>query len=139
VLVQPMTEAGRELLVGVVGDDTFGPLVVLGLGGVDAELLADRTCRLVPVTDLDAADMLAALRGSSMLFDTDEPAVRERDSDAVTDVLLRVGRLAELFPEIAEADLNPVIVRDGRCRIPDARIRLRPRQPTDPFLRRLRN
>jgi len=139
VLVQPMTEAGRELLVGVVGDDTFGPLVVLGLGGVDAELLADRTCRLVPVTDLDAADMLAALRGSSMLFDTDESAVRERDADAVTDVLLRVGRLAELFPEIAEADLNPVIVRDGRCRIPDARIRLRPRQPTDPFLRRLRN
>jgi acyl-CoA synthetase (NDP forming)/GNAT superfamily N-acetyltransferase len=139
VLVQPMTDAGRELLVGVLGDDTFGPLVVLGLGGVDAELLADRTCRLVPVTDVDAADMLGALRAAPMLFDTDPPALRAESADAVTDVLLRIGRLAELLPEIAEADLNPVIVRDGRCRIPDARIRLQPRHPVDPYLRKLRS
>ena len=99
---------------------------------------ADRSCRLVPVTDADAADMLAGLRSARLLFDTDAPADREQDRAAVTDVLLRVGRLAELIPEIAEADLNPVIVRDGRCRIPDARIRLQPSRPADPFLRRLR-
>lgn len=95
-----MTDPGRELLVGIVGDDTFGSLVVLGLGGVDAELLADCTCRLVPVTDTDAADMLTALRGWPLLFDTDRPAVRRRDRDAVVELLLRVGRLAELLPEI---------------------------------------
>jgi ATP-grasp domain len=73
-----------------------------------------------------------------MLFDGDDPAARQRDAEAVTQVLLRVGRLAELLPEISEADLNPVIVTGGCCRIPDARIRLQPRQPVDPFLRRLR-
>jgi hypothetical protein len=139
VLVQPMTNPGGELLVGVQHDDTFGPLIVLGLGGVDTDLIADRTCRLVPLTDTDAAGMLTALRAGPKLFDLDPPAARARDADAVTDVLLRVARLAELLPEIAEADLNPVIVRDGRCRIPDARIRLRPWHPTDPFLRRLRS
>jgi acyl-CoA synthetase (NDP forming)/GNAT superfamily N-acetyltransferase len=138
VLVQPMAAPGRELLVGVAGDDTFGPLVVLGLGGVDAELVADRTCRLVPLTDTDAAGMVGALRGSALMFDTDAVEVRDQDRAAVVDVLLRVGRLAELVPEIAEADLNPVIVRDGRCVVPDARVRVRPSLSTDPYLRRLR-
>jgi acyl-CoA synthetase (NDP forming) len=138
VLVQPMTEPGRELLVGIQHDDIFGPLIVLALGGVDTDLIADRTCRLVPLTDTDATGMLTALRAWPMLFDTDPPAVRRQDAEAVTDVLLRIARLAELIPEIAEADINPVIVRNGDCRIPDARIRLRLRHPTDPFLRRLR-
>jgi succinyl-CoA synthetase beta subunit len=139
VLVQPMTDPGRELLVGLHHDDTFGPLIVLGLGGVDADLIADRACRLIPLTDLDAAGMFTTLRAAPKIFDADAPAVRGADADAVADVLLRVARLAELLPEIAEADLNPVIVRDGHCQIPDARIRLRPWRPTDPFLRRLRS
>ena len=54
VFIQPMAAPGRELLIGIHSDPTFGPLVVFGLGGVDTDLVADRTCRLIPLTDVDA-------------------------------------------------------------------------------------
>ncbi|HEY0639492.1 MAG TPA: GNAT family N-acetyltransferase [Pseudonocardiaceae bacterium] len=138
LLVQPMAEPGRELLVGVHCDDRAGPVVVLGVGGVDAELIADRAARPVPITDVDAADLLAGLRGTPLLFDHDLPADRERDAAAVIDVLLRAGRLAELVPEVSELDLNPLIVTGGAAVAVDARVRIRPAPRGDPYLRRLR-
>jgi acyl-CoA synthetase (NDP forming) len=135
VFVQPMAAAGRELLIGVHSDGTFGPLVVFGLGGVDADLITDRAARLVPLTDVDADDLMASLRSSPTLF---TPSSAELDPAAVRDVLLRTGRLAELLPQIAELDLNPVIATPDGATVIDARIRLRPAAHTDPTLRALR-
>ncbi|MEQ7008297.1 GNAT family N-acetyltransferase [Actinopolymorpha sp. B17G11] len=136
VLIQPMAEPGRELLAGLHNDPTFGPLVAFGLGGVDTDLLADRAYRLVPMTSHDAEEMIAALRASPMLFDPH--AIPRLDTEALADVLLRVSRLGELLPEVAELDLNPVIASEDGCRIVDARIRVGPAEPVDPYLRRLR-
>ncbi|MTD54593.1 bifunctional acetate--CoA ligase family protein/GNAT family N-acetyltransferase [Amycolatopsis pithecellobii] len=130
-VLQPMAARGRELLVGISSDAVFGSLVVFGLGGTDTDLVADRAARLAPLTGTDADRLLDGLRSSAMLFgDLDRTAVRE--------VLLRVSRLAELLPEVAELDLNPLVVTGSGCLALDARIRIEPRTPADPFLRRLR-
>ncbi|HWO66998.1 MAG TPA: GNAT family N-acetyltransferase [Umezawaea sp.] len=129
--VQPMASRGRELLVGVVNDQEFGPLVVTGLGGVDTDLVDDRAAALAPLSAADADDLLHGFRASEGVFlDVAEAPVR--------DVLLRVAKLAELVPEIAELDLNPVIATDERCQVVDARVRLAPVVAVDPFLRGLR-
>jgi acyl-CoA synthetase (NDP forming)/GNAT superfamily N-acetyltransferase len=135
VFVQPMAAPGRELLIGINSDRTFGPLVVFGLGGVDTDLIADRACRLVPLTDVDADEMMRSLRCFPALFDTEQP--HRPDIDAVHDMLLRIGRLAELLPEVTELDLNPVTADERGCLIVDARILLRPAVHEDPLLRRL--
>ncbi len=137
VLLQPMAEPGRELIVGVDSDQVFGPLVVFGLGGTDTDLIADRVARLTPVSDVEAERMVHGLRSSTTLF-----GAAGLPTAGLVDVLERVSRLAEMLPELVELDLNPVVVRpgaaDGGCRVLDARVRLAPREPVDPYLRRLR-
>lgn len=133
VLLQPMAEPGRELIVGVDSDDVFGPLVVFGLGGTDTDLIADRTARLTPLSDVDAERMVHGLRSSAALF-----APGGLPADGLVDILQRVSALADAFPELAELDLNPVVVRPAGCQVLDARVRLLPREPIDPYLRRLR-
>ncbi|HEY7596097.1 MAG TPA: GNAT family N-acetyltransferase [Actinophytocola sp.] len=133
VLLQPMAEPGRELIVGVDADDVFGPLVLFGLGGTDTDLIADRAARLTPLSDVDAERMVHGLRSSAALFG---PA--GLPTGGLVDVLERVSALADAFPELAELDLNPIVVRPGSCQVLDARVRLVPREPTDPYLRRLR-
>ena len=136
VLVQPMVRSGVETLVGVVTDATFGPLVVFGAGGVVTDLVGDRAARLAPLTDLDAAAMVRELRSSALLFGYRgaEPA----DHAAVEDVLLRVGALAEMLPQVAELELNPLVVHPSGCVAVDARVKVVPREAADPFLRSLR-
>lgn len=134
--IQPMVPHTRELIVGVNTDELFGPLVVFGLGGTDTDLIADRTARLTPLSDADAERMVHSLRSSPALFGP--TAKKPLPINSITDVLLRVGRMAELLPEIAELDLNPLAVTDTGCIALDARIRIQPRHPTDPFLRQLR-
>jgi len=134
VTVQPMAEPGREVLVGVRSDEVFGPLVVFGLGGVDTDLVADRTARLAPLTGSDADLLLDGLRSSAALWSSGQ-----LDRADVRELLLKVSRLAELVPEIAELDLNPVRVRPDGCVALDVRVRLERRRPSDPFLRRLRD
>ncbi|HEX5407294.1 MAG TPA: GNAT family N-acetyltransferase [Pseudonocardiaceae bacterium] len=136
VLVQPLAAGGRELLVGVHADDVFGPLVVFGLGGVDTDLVADRTARLAPLGEADVDDLLAGLRSSAKLFGPD--ATVGLDVRAARDVLLRIGLLAQLLPEIVELDLNPLILRTVGCDVVDARIRVAAVEPVDPFLPALR-
>jgi acyl-CoA synthetase (NDP forming) len=136
VVVQPMIGGGVETLVGVVQEPVFGPLVVFGLGGVNTNVLADRTARLAPLTDADADQMIRGLRVSSLLFGSrGTPAA---DTQALAGTLLRVSRLADDLPEVAELDLNPVIARPDGVHIVDVRIRIVPGTPTDPFLRQLR-
>ena len=135
LLVQPMADTGPELLVGVTSEPTFGPLVTVGLGGSSTDLVADRAHRLVPLTDVDAAEMLGEFQAGPRLFDPlRRPAV---DRAAILDVIVRVGRLAEVLPEVTELDLNPVILGPTGCVVVDARIRVAPAPVGDPTLRAL--
>ncbi|WP_406209291.1 GNAT family N-acetyltransferase [Kitasatospora sp. NBC_01560] len=135
-VVQPMAAPGLELLVGVVQDRVFGPLVVLGMGGTTADVLADRTARLAPLTEHDLTAMVTELRGAPLLLGyRGAPPV---DLAAVRDVLARISRLAADLPQLVEADLNPLIARPDGVICVDARIRLEPRPSFDPYLRRLR-
>jgi acetyl coenzyme A synthetase (ADP forming)-like protein len=136
-IVQRMAAPGVETIVGVTQDPSFGPLVLFGSGGVTAELLADRTLRLVPMTDMDAYEVVRSLRGSPLLFGyRGQPAV---DVPALEDLLLRVARLADEIPEVSEMDLNPVIVSVNGAVAVDVKIRIRPADAAlPPDLRRLR-
>jgi len=137
VLVQPMASGTVELVAGIVHDPLFGSLVMAGLGGVHTDLLGDRTFRLVPMTDLDAGRMWRSLRGAPLL--TGYRGAPQVDTGAVEDLLLRLGRLAEEQPEIAELDLNPVLVGPDAAVVVDAKLRLAPTgEEPDPHLRRLR-
>ena len=136
VLIQPMITDGVEVLVGVVHEPVFGPLVVFGLGGVATDVLGDHAARLTPLTDLDAEGMIRGIRAAPLLYG--HRGTTPVDLNALADVLLRISRLADEVPEIAELDLNPVLARQDGVSPVDARIRLVPAEPTDPFLRRLR-
>jgi acyl-CoA synthetase (NDP forming)/RimJ/RimL family protein N-acetyltransferase len=136
VLVQPMLTGGVETIIGVVQEPVFGPLVVFGLGGVATDVLGDRAARLAPLTDSDAGQMISEVRAAPLLFGHRSlPAV---DTAALADLLLRVSRLADDLPEVAELDLNPVIARPDGAHVVDVRIRIAPTAPRDPFLRQLR-
>jgi acyl-CoA synthetase (NDP forming)/RimJ/RimL family protein N-acetyltransferase len=136
VLVQPMLSGGVETIAGVVQEPVFGPLVVFGLGGVSTDILGDRSARLTPLTSADADDMIRDLRAAPLLLG--HRGAQPADTGALADILLRISRLADDLPEVAELDLNPVIARpDGACAV-DARVRLNPAEHRDPFLRQLR-
>jgi acyl-CoA synthetase (NDP forming)/GNAT superfamily N-acetyltransferase len=135
VLIQPMT-GGTEVIVGVTADPVFGSLVVFGLGGVATEVLGDHAARLTPLTSADADELISAIRSAPLLEGyRGAPAA---DHAALRDLLLRVSRLAGDLPEVTELDLNPVIARPDGVVVVDVRIRVQPREPEDPFLRRLR-
>jgi len=136
-VIQRMAPTGIETIVGVVNDDAFGPLVMFGLGGVATDLLGDRAFRSVPLTDLDAAGLVRALRGSPLLTGyRGSPPV---DLGVLEDIILRAGRLAEDIPELAELDLNPVVATPAGSLVLDVKVRLvAPPPRPDPWLRRLR-
>jgi acyl-CoA synthetase (NDP forming) len=136
VLVQAMITGGVEVLVGVVQEPVFGPLVVFGLGGVATDVLGDRAARLTPLTRSDADELIREVRAAPLLLGHrgSPPA----DTAALADVLLRVSRLADDLPEVAELDLNPVVASPDGVRAVDIRIRVVPATARDPFLRRLR-
>jgi acyl-CoA synthetase (NDP forming) len=136
VLVQPMIGGGVEVLIGVAQEPVFGPLIVFGLGGIATDILGDHAARLSPLTDADAHELVRSVRAAALLEGfRGGPKV---SIAALEDVLLRVSRLAEDLPEVAELDLNPVIAKAEGCLAADARIRIVPAEPQDPFLRRLR-
>jgi acyl-CoA synthetase (NDP forming) len=123
-LVQPMAEPGVELIVGVVQDPSFGPLVAFGSGGVTADLIGDRAYRLLPMTRSDAAELVRSLRTSPLLFGyRGAPPV---DVSALEELLLRVARLAEAHPQIVELDLNPVVASPAGVTVVDAKMRIDP-------------
>jgi acyl-CoA synthetase (NDP forming) len=127
VLVQQMAPRGVEVIVGVTRDETFGPLLMVGLGGLFVEVLRDVAFAPTPLTREDARDLLAQLRGSRVLRGVrGEPPA---DVEALVDLLVAVSRFADDHAEaIAEIDLNPVIVhpRGHGLSVVDALIITRP-------------
>ena len=135
VLVQPMLTGGFEVLIGVVQEPVFGPLVVFGSGGAPGHVLGEHVTRLTPLTDADADEMLHAARAAPRLFGAlGAPPV---DTAALADALLRVSRLADDLPEVSELDLNPVVAREDGVWCVDVRVQITPAEPRDPYLRRL--
>ncbi len=130
VLVQEFVSGGHEVLIGMVEDPNFGPLIVFGLGGVFVELIGDVAFRIHPLTDLDAEEMIADVKSARLLegYRGGDPG----DVDAVVDALLRVSALIDDLPEVFEMDLNPVKVGTpgNGVRIVDARIKVRPVEGT---------
>jgi len=136
VLVQPMLAGGVEVMIGVVQEPVFGPLVVFGSGEVTTEVPGDHVTRLTPLTDADADEMIHAVRAAPLLFG--DRGVPPADTAALADALLRVSRLTDDLPEISELNLDPVLVRQDGVWCVDVRVRISPAEPRDPFLRRLR-
>jgi acetyltransferase len=122
LLVAPMVSGTRELIAGVVRDPQFGPCVMLGVGGVLAELLADVAFRLVPLSETDA-DALPDDLAMHRIFEPfrGEPAI---DRDALRAVVLALSRLAAERPDVVSVDVNPLIVVDGRPVAVDALVEL---------------
>jgi acetyl coenzyme A synthetase (ADP forming)-like protein len=121
-LVQEMVTGGVEMLLGMVLDPTFGPVLACATGGTQAELFADGQFRLHPLTDADADAMVNGLRGAALLrgYRGAAPA----DEAALKNALLRLSALVALCPEIQELDVNPLLVLPRGVRAVDARIRV---------------
>lgn len=122
LLVAPMVRGARELIAGLHTDPEFGRCVMLGFGGVLAEAVADVSFRLVPITPVDASEMIDDLRSQRLLQSMrGEPAV---DRGALAGVLLALSALAEAEPEIVSVDVNPLVVEDGKPIAVDALVEL---------------
>ena len=126
-LVQRMIEGGVELLVGVAGDPVFGPVVACGAGGTAVELLGDVSVRVCPLGAGDGEEMIRSLAIFPMLTGfRGRPPV---DLDALADLVLRVGALADSHREIVELDINPAIATPHGALAVDARVRVAPPPP----------
>lgn len=112
LLVAEMVRGRRELIAGFVRDPQFGPCVVLGLGGILTEALADVVFAPAPLTHAEASAMIRRLRASHLLTQPfrGEPSVR---AEALADALVGLGRLAAERPDVRSVDVNPLIVRAG--------------------------
>jgi acetate---CoA ligase (ADP-forming) len=135
-LVQRMVGEGVELLVGVVNDASFGPVVACGAGGTAVELLKDVAVRITPLTDRDAAEMVRSL-ATFPLLDGYRGAPKA-DVAALEELLLRVSALVEAHPEVAELDCNPVKVLPHGAVVVDARVRVEAPTPPLPLAARRR-
>ena len=122
VIVQRQVTEGVEMFAGGMFDAQFGHMVMCGSGGTLLELLRDTSCRLAPLTDRGASEMIEEIRGKALLRGfRGGPAVNE---DAFRTTLLRVSALLRLCPEIEELDLNPVIVTTRGAYAVDVRVRV---------------
>jgi acetyl coenzyme A synthetase (ADP forming)-like protein len=124
VLVQPFIRGGAELLAGVVQDPVFGPLVAFGPGGVFAELIGEAQFRIAPLTREDAEELVRTGKAGQLVAGfRGQPAA---DAEALVDLVLRLARLADEIPEVAELDLNPVLALPSGCVAVEARVGVRP-------------
>lgn len=122
VLIAPMVKGSREFIAGLSHDPQFGMTVMLGVGGILAEAIADVSIRLVPIDRVDAQDMIDDLATQKLLGEfRGEPAV---DRDALVDVLVALSAAADADARIKSADLNPLIIVNGRPVAVDALVEL---------------
>jgi len=123
-LIQEYVRGGREIIVGMTQDPTYGPLVMFGLGGIYVETVKDVVFRVPPLTDLEAQEMIRQIRGYRLLEGVrgEAPA----DLAALAEILQRFSQLVEELPELAEIEINPLLVfPEGKdFRAVDARVRL---------------
>jgi len=123
VLITPMLDGGPELVVGMINDTQFGPVVMFGLGGIFVEFLEDVSFRLAPLNETIARQMICETKVARLLA-----GARGRppcDIDALVDILLRVAELGMDYPQIGELELNPIFPRGTDAAIADVRVLVR--------------
>jgi acetyltransferase len=110
VQLQKMLSGGKEVIIGMVQDPTFGPMLMFGLGGIYVEVLKDVKFQIAPVNETEAKKMVAGIRTHELLEGTrgDKP----KDIDSIVDIILRISQLVTDFPEINEFEINPLMVFD---------------------------
>ncbi len=137
VLVQRMLRSGTEMIIGAVQDPQLGPLVMVGAGGVFADVVGDRALHLAPIARHTALEAIQGLRVARLLNGIGgRPAA---DPAPLADLMVRVAAMADDLPELAELDLNPIICRGDEATVVNAMIRIdSPSARIDPYLRALR-
>jgi acyl-CoA synthetase (NDP forming) len=120
ISVQPMGKPGTEVIVGMINDPSFGPVVMFGLGGVFVEVLKDVAFRVVPIDESDAEDMINEIKGKKLLegYRGQEPV----DVAYLRQMLLKLSDFVNETPEIQEIDMNPVFAYKDGAVVVDARI-----------------
>jgi len=126
-LITKMAPRGVEVIVGGATDPAFGPVVMVGLGGIYVEVMKDVSFRVAPVTEEEAREMIDSLRSSPILYGA--RGDRPRDTEALSRVVMAISHFMDLFDEVAEMDINPLFVMgrgDGAVAV-DGRITLKVR------------
>jgi acyl-CoA synthetase (NDP forming) len=120
VSVQGMAKPGIEVIMGMIKDPSFGPVIMFGLGGVFVEVLQDVAFRIVPIEKSDAEDMINEIKGRKLLegYRGQEPA----DIACLQKMLVKLSGLVNTTPEIEEIDMNPVFAYKDGAVVVDARI-----------------
>jgi len=124
VLIQQMV-SGREVIVGMVRDEQFGPVLTFGLGGIFVEIMKDVSQRIAPLTMADVNTMITSIKAYPIL--SGARGRKPADIKALKDIILRIAQISLDFPEISEFEVNPVIVADegeGACAV-DALVTIR--------------
>ncbi len=120
-LVQEMAPSGsKEVIIGFKRDEQFGPLLMFGLGGIYVEVLKDVSFKLAPVTRQEALDMIRSIRSYMILKGV--RGEREANIDAIVEIILKMSQFSMDFPEITEAEFNPVLVDHNKAIVADARM-----------------
>lgn len=125
VQLQQMLSGGKEVIIGMIRDPTFGPMLMFGLGGVYVEILKDVRFAIAPVNEDEAREMVTEIKTYSLL--TGARGAKPSDIDALVDTILRVSRLVCDFPEIEEFEINPLMVlEEGKGAVAvDMRLKLK--------------
>lgn len=124
VRIQPYVRGGRETIIGMSTDPSFGPVIMFGLGGIWVEALGDVVFRVHPVSDIDAREMVAGIRGAKLLAGLRGEAPADRE--LLVETIQRISQLIGDLPEIVELDVNPFLVFESGGLAVDARIRINP-------------
>ena len=134
VIVQPVVTGGVEVMISVLHERVVGPLMLFGVGAAAVDAPANRSARLAPLTDADADDLIRSVPAPGLL---ERRHGGSADLAALRDLLLRVSRMVEDLPQIAELELSPVMARPDGVQAVDSRIRIRVAEPADALLRQL--
>jgi acyl-CoA synthetase (NDP forming) len=120
IIAYPMIPQGTEIIIGMMKDPHFGPVIMFGLGGIFVEILKDISFRILPLEERDAEEMISEIKGYQIL-----KGIRgetPKDVKSIRDVLMKISQLVMENPEIKEIDLNPVFVFNQGLQVVDARM-----------------
>jgi acyl-CoA synthetase (NDP forming) len=120
VIVYPIVPQGTEIIIGMMKDPHFGPVIMFGLGGIFVEVLKDISFRILPIEERDAREMITEIKGHEIL-----KGVRgetPKDIEAIKNLLMKISQLSIENPEIKEIDLNPIFVFKKGLQVVDARM-----------------